>query len=159
MSVLGYTSSASFWVDVPEGWQADAAVAKHIGAAFVLLPKSHTFQTAPAVVVASAYRHKSVESAMAQDEASFVADDPAIRVTGRHEVATKKGKRFVVQKFRSKVLRQQGYESVAYYQEGADVVVLTLSAQSEPVLNREAQNFENMLTTYESSSLSVESGQ
>jgi hypothetical protein len=37
-SVLGYVDSTSFWVDTPDGWQADQATAKRVGAIFILLP-------------------------------------------------------------------------------------------------------------------------
>jgi len=155
LSILGYTSAASFWAEMPKGWQSDTAAAKKIGAIFVLLPKTYTFNSAPIVIVASAYHNTTVENAMSQDSASFVADDPAIHISSVRRVVAKKGAQFTVRQFRSEKLKQQGYESVAYHQEGPDVVVLTLSAQFEPALNNGIPIFDEMLATFESSKIKV----
>lgn len=83
-SVLGYVGSTSFWVDMPDGWQADQATAKRLGAIFILLPGDSTFRSAPSLVIASVFHSVSVDAAMAKDKASFLARDPDIAVTDEY---------------------------------------------------------------------------
>jgi hypothetical protein len=159
LSILGYTDSASFWLEIPAGWRSDAEAAKRTGAMFVLLPQQSTFDTAPAVIVASAYHATSLDVEMTKDRASFLGDDPKIRISDRQAIVAKSGARFSVREFRSLLLREQGFESVAYHQQGPDVVILTLSAQTEPTYREGQKTFAVFLKTYEASSLKVKNVQ
>ena len=155
LSILGYTKSVSFWVDLPPGWRSDADAAKRTGAIFILLRSDTDFDTAPSVIVASAYEQTSLATAMKNDRASFLEGDPDIRIADRQPVVAKSGAQFLVREFRSQRLKQQGFELVAYHSEGPDVVVLTLSAQSDNQFREGQTVFGALLGSFEASKLKV----
>ena len=155
LSILGYTSSSSFWVNLPAGWKPDGAAAKRYGAIFILHQAGFTFNTAPAVIVASAYHDDTLKDAIKRDASEFRKADPQIHISEVHSLVADKGARFFVREFRSAKLKEQGYESAAYHQEGVDVVVLTMSAQSNIALKRETPMFHALLKSFESSKLKV----
>jgi hypothetical protein len=147
-SVLGYVESTSFWVDMPDGWQADQAAAKRVGAIFILLPADSTFRSAPFLVIASVFHSTSVDAAMANDKASFLARDPDIMVSDKQQIAAAAGQQFSVREFISAKLRNQAYETVAYVALGPHVLALTCSAQTEPQYQAALPAFQALLKTY-----------
>lgn len=156
LQILGYTASSSFWVNMPVGWQSDEATAKRYGAVFVLHPTGFTFDSAPAVILASAYRNDSLNDAIRRDASGFRKDDAHIGIEEARPLIANKGARFLMREFRSAKLKQQGFESVAYHQEGPDVIVFTLSAQSQEALKQGTPIFRALLKSFESSKLKVE---
>ena len=155
LSILGYTSSSSFWMNLTAGWQSDEAAAKRYGAIFILHQAGFTFNTAPVVIVASAYHGDTLKDAMERDASEFRKSDPQIHISAVRSLIADKGARFLVREFRSAKLKEQGYESVAYHREGHDVVVFTLSAQSNEALKQEAPIFHALLKSFVSSKLKV----
>lgn len=157
LSILGYTRSVSFWMNIPEGWRSDSAAAKRLGAIFVLVPQRYTFDNAPAVMTASSYTKASVATAMATDRAAFIKHAPDIHIVNRNAIMTKAGGKFLVRQFRSHLLEKhgQGYESVAYHQQGPDTIVITLSAYTKSQYRKSLRTFVRFVETYEASSLKV----
>jgi len=155
LSILGYTQSESFWVELPKGWRCDADAAKSSGAMFILLPEGVTFDSAPSVIVASAYEDSALDEAMSRDRASFLSQDADIRISDRESIVAKSGARFSVRDFLSHRLTQQGYESVAYTKLGTSVVVLTLSAQTEAQFRSGQKVFRAVLGTFTDAKLKV----
>ena len=159
LSILGYTKSTSFWVELPPGWRCDPDAGKQSGAMFVLLPQEFTFDSAPVAIVATSFQESRLDEAMKKDRASFLDQDPEMQVSDLNPVATKSGARFSVREFRSQRLKQQGFEAVAYTQLGPDVVVLTLSAQTETRLRDGQKIFRKVLSTFENAKLKVATSQ
>ena len=153
--ILGYTSSGSFWVELPDGWENDEGATKHFGAIFVLRPVGTTFDSAPFVVTGSSFDASSVEAAIKQDSKAFLERDPKMTITARAAVQAKKGGAFALREFRSGGLRRQGFETAAYIQLGPQVVVIVFSAQTEQNFNSGFPAFTDFLKTFEVSDIKV----
>jgi hypothetical protein len=146
--VVGLIDSTSFWVDLPDGWQADQAAAKRLGAIFILLPADSTFGSAPFLVIASVFHSTSVAVAMAKDTAAFRARDPDLMVSDKAQIAAAAGQQLSLREFRSARLRSQAYETVAYVALGPNVLALTYSAETEPQYQAGLPVFQGLLKTY-----------
>jgi hypothetical protein len=155
LSILGYTKSTSFWMEIPKGWRSDTEASRRTGAMFILEPDGYTFGTAPAIIVASSYGQTSLDLAMSKDKASFLAADPDAKLLDQPPLVAKSGAGFSIRQFRSKKLQQQAYETVAYHSEGIDVLTFTLSAKTEAQFDSGQAVFANLLGTYEASRLKV----
>jgi hypothetical protein len=140
---------------MPPGMENDAEVTKRFGAIFVLRSIGTSIDSAPFVVTASAFDASSVETAISSDTATFRSRDPNIKISARNVVPAKKGGTFTVRDFRSAQLREQGYETAAYIQQGSQVLVLVYSAQTEQNFRLGYQKFEGLLKSFEESAIKV----
>lgn len=157
LSILGYTRSVSFWMLLPDGWPPDTEAAKKFGAIFILVPKQYGFGNAPAVIVASAYTKTALVAAMTIDRDRYLKHAPDGQIADRNSIVAKSGGKFLVREFRSHLLGTdgQGYESVAYHQQGPDTIVITLSAYTKSQYRNALRTFIPFVHTYVASALKV----
>jgi hypothetical protein len=155
-SVLGYTKSTSFWVDIPTGWKADGATAQKHGAIFILLPGDATFDSSPYVIVASSFSGTTLAAAMQRDKDEFLSQDPSMRISDLAPAVTAKGIAIPLREFRSTALHQQGFEIVAYVAQDGDVVAITYSAQTQAQYKEGRPIFASLLKTFQDAKLKVQ---
>lgn len=142
---------------MPDGWRSDGAAARRLGAIFILVPQRYTFNNAPVIIVASAYTKTPLVAAMAIDREAFLKHAPDERIVNRDAIVAKAGAKFLVREFRSQLLEKhgQGYESVAYHQQGPDTIVVTLSGYSKSPYREALRTFVSFVESYDVSSIKV----
>lgn len=153
-SILGSVGTSSYWIDAPAGWNPDAPTARRFNAIFVLTPPGTGFDNAGAVIIGSSFSDTTVADAKAKVRASTLAADPAAVIT-EPDIVTVNGATISLLELRSKVIRSQPYELVAFVSVGNHVGVFTLSALAEEPFKRGKDVFMDMLKSYADAGLSV----
>jgi hypothetical protein len=154
-SMLGYVGKSSFWLDVPTGWTADQQAAKQFGAIFVLTPPGTNFNSAGAIILGTSYKGKTVEAAIAQVKSKTSAQDPGAQITDLPAVDAGGTKMSLIE-IRTKVIKSQPFETIAFVALGQDVVVITLSGLAEEPYNRAGSVLTHLLRSYKEAGIQVQ---
>mgnify|MGYP001544687094 CR=1 FL=1 len=154
-SILGYEDDKSFWLNIPGGWNQDSDIANRFGTIFFLIPEGHDFNSAPTVIYASLYKDKKLKDAVSLDKKKFSQKDPEIAISEEYKIKTPKGKEIIYLVFKSKILKSQPYEAIAYIEEDGVVFTIALSALTEKVFQEMLPTYKKMLESYDVSELKV----
>jgi hypothetical protein len=139
---------------VPEGWWEDGKTGLRLGVR-LFVPLGETFDTAPAIIYATA-RHNAegedLAAAVAQHHETWRRKVPEVAITRLGDVPRRDGAPFQQHAFVSPKLTQP-YERVATATDSdaegnAFVVRLVLTAKSEPALQGAEQSFLALLKSY-----------
>jgi hypothetical protein len=140
---------------VPEGWWEDHKTGLRLGVR-LLVPVGETFDSAPAVIYATARNAQEGEdlaAAVAQHHESWRRKVPEVAINRLGDVGRRDGAAFQQHEFVSPKLTTQPYERVATATdsdaEGAAFVVrLVLTAKSEAALKATEESFLTILKGY-----------
>ena len=140
---------------VPAGWYEDHKTGMRLGVR-LLVPLGETFDTAPAIIYATA-RHnlegEDLAGAVAQHQETWGRKIPDVAITRLGDVARGNGSRFQQHEFVSPRLATQPYERFAMATDSdadgnAFVVRLVLTARSEAALKAAEEAFLALLKGY-----------
>jgi hypothetical protein len=154
-SMLGYVGKSSFWLDVPAGWTADQQAAKRFGVTFVLVPPGTSFNNAGVVIIGGSYKGKTVEAAISQTKSQTLSQDAAAQIVELPSVEAGGTKMSVIE-IRTKVIKSQPLETIAFVSLGQDVLTITLSGLAEEPYSRVKGVFTDLLKSYKEAGIEVQ---
>lgn len=143
-------------LQIPDGWKADATIARRLGVCAVFEKLNTDFDSSPAIIYPNIvptsvtlprYPNGSVNltTFINDDVASFRAKSVTLRIRSAEDIATPLGDVFVVRDFLNGPPPNE-FEESAYLAVGKAVLVLVLSARSEHELQAAIPSFRRFVS-------------